>query len=160
MTKRVRIQKKRDFRPHGEHFHAARLFHRHAAEGVAGHYYQWVGCLAFCAFSLEAYFNFIGELCVRHWIDLERASPRAKLRFLMVKFGVVLEEDRAPLQTVRELFLFRNWLVHTRPEIIEEDYTEIYSENVEQSIAQMGKVPLSSNKRPRVERYGSDDQSA
>lgn len=78
----------------------------------------------------------------------------------MVKFGVVLEEDRAPLQTVRELFLFRNWLVHTRPEIIEEDYTEIYSENVEQSIAQMGKVPLSSNKRPRVERYGSDDQSA
>ena len=134
MAKRVRIQKKRQFRPHAEHFHAAQLFHRHGSEKVRGNYYQFVACLAFCAFALESYLNFIGAQCVKHWNEIERASPRAKLRFLMLKFGVHLEEDRAPMQTVRELFLFRNWLVHTRPEVIEEDYIELYTEKSEESV--------------------------
>jgi hypothetical protein len=116
--KRVRITKKREFRPHGEHMHAARGFFRNAQSEKRGSYYQLSACLAFCAFSLEAYLNLLGERTVACWRDIQRAPPVAKLHFLLTRFGIHLESDKRPLQTVRELFMYRNWLAHTRPEII------------------------------------------
>jgi hypothetical protein len=115
---KVRITKKREFRPHGEHMHAARLFYRHAKDGVKGPYYQWSACLAFSAFSLEAYLNLLGQRTIVLWRDVEKAPPLAKLRLLMAQFGIRLQTGERPLQTVRELFMYRNWLAHTRSEII------------------------------------------
>jgi hypothetical protein len=117
-SKRVRITKKREFRPHGEHMHAARLFYRNSQAEVKGPYYQLSACLAFCAFSLEAYLNLLGERTIACWRDVQRAPPLAKLHFLLARFGIHLESGKRPLQTVRELFMYRKWLAHTQPEII------------------------------------------
>lgn len=116
--KRVRITKKREFRPHGEHMHAARLFYRNAQADFKGPYYQLSACLAFCAFSLEAYLNLLGEQTIVCWRDVQRAPPLAKLHLLFSQFGIRLNSSKRPLQTIRELFMYRNWLAHTQPEII------------------------------------------
>jgi hypothetical protein len=98
--------------------HAARLFYRNAQGSVKGPYYQLCACLAFCAFSLEAYLNLLGERTVASWQDVHRAPPLAKLQLLLAKFGIRLHPGERPLQTIRELFMFRNWLAHARPDVI------------------------------------------
>lgn len=98
--------------------HAARLFYRNARADVKGPYYQLSACLAFCAFSLEAYLNLLGERTVVCWRDVQKAPPLAKLRLLLTQFGIPLHPGERPLQTVRELFMYRNWLAHTQAEII------------------------------------------
>jgi hypothetical protein len=116
MTKKVAVTKIRDFRPHADHLHGAKVFEKLAKAEVRGSYYQCVGCLAFCAFALEAYFNHVGQLTLDYWDEVEFAPPLAKLRLLASEFEVQLDASRRPLQTVIELFTYRNWLVHSRSE--------------------------------------------
>ena len=39
----------------------------------------------------------------------------------MAEFDVHLERGGRPLQTVHQLFQYRNWLAHTRPQIVAEE---------------------------------------
>jgi len=121
MPKKVAVTKIREFRPHADHLHGARVFQKLAKRGIDGSYYQRVGCLAFCAFALEAYFNHVGQLTLSYWSEAEFAPPLAKLRLLAAEFGVALDASRRPLQTVVKLFRYRNWLAHSRSETITEE---------------------------------------
>jgi hypothetical protein len=121
MINKVAVTKVREFRPHADHLHGARVFQKLAEGKVNGSYYQRVGCLAFCAFALEAYFNHLGQLTLSYWEEVEFASPLVKLRLLAAEFQVQFDASRRPLQTVIELFRYRNWLAHSRSERFTEE---------------------------------------
>jgi hypothetical protein len=120
-SKKVTVKKVREFRPHAQHMHAARLYYNNAQSKMDGSFFQLVGSLAFCAFGLEAYLNHVGERTLDYWEDVDFAPPLAKLRLLAAEFSVPLDKARRPMQTVCELIRHRNWLVHSRSEIIKEE---------------------------------------
>ena len=63
----TKVTKTRKFTPHSEHYHAARMFLGRAQETASGSGFQLQASLVFCAFALEAYFNFVGQKCLGHW---------------------------------------------------------------------------------------------
>jgi hypothetical protein len=72
------------------------------------------------AFAFEAYLNHVGPQVLSCWRSLERLSPNSKLELLCETLKVSLPGTKGerPLQTINELFRFRNTLAHGRSETI------------------------------------------
>ena len=83
---KVRVSKKRDFRPFAEHFHAARMFYAVAEHEERGSALQTQACLIFCAFCVEAYLNHVGPKFLNFWDEVEPLRVMAKLRLLLKQF--------------------------------------------------------------------------
>jgi hypothetical protein len=82
----------------------------------------------FTAFGIEGYLNFVGELKVESWAIVEpRLSWRDKLKLVALQLGVSLDWGQRPLQTIDELFKFRDKLAHgkTIREVVEFDASEL-----------------------------------
>jgi hypothetical protein len=116
-----RLQKERNFRPHAEHHHAAWVFYRNAEKNEVGSALQLQASLVFSAFCMEAYLNHMGSKCLSYWDEIDRSPVLAKLRLLMAEFKVHFEAGERPLQTVRQLFGYRNWMAHSRSKLIKEE---------------------------------------
>jgi len=116
-----RLQKERDFRPHAEHYHAAGVFYDIASKNQKGSALPLQASLVFCAFCVEAYLNHMGRTCLSYWSEIERAPVFAKLRLLMAEFGVHLVAGERPLQTIRHLFRYRDWMAHSKSTVIKEE---------------------------------------
>jgi hypothetical protein len=63
----------------------------------------------------------MGRTCLSYWTEIERAPVFAKLRLLMAEFGVHLRAEERPLQTVRHLFRYRDWMAHSKSIVIKEE---------------------------------------
>ena len=63
----------------------------------------------------------MGAKCLSAWSDIERAPVFAKLRVLMLAFGVQLAGNERPMQTVRQLFRYRDWIAHSKSALITEE---------------------------------------
>jgi hypothetical protein len=116
-----RLKKERDFRPHAEHYHAASVFYDNASKSERGSALQLQAALVFCAFCVEAYLNHMGRTCLARWDDVERAPVFAKLRLLLSEFSVHLAPGERPLQTIRQLFRYRDWMAHSKSAVITEE---------------------------------------
>jgi hypothetical protein len=116
-----RLQKERDFRPHAEHYHAACVFYDNASKTERGSALQLQGSFVFCAFCIEAYLNHMGSTNLTYWDDVEKSSVFTKLRLLMAEFGIRLPDGQRPLQTIRQLFRYRNWMAHSKSRVIKEE---------------------------------------
>jgi hypothetical protein len=53
--------------------------------------------------------------------DVEKPSVFTKLRLLMAEFGIRLPDGQRPLQTIRQLFRYRNWMAHSKSRVIKEE---------------------------------------
>jgi hypothetical protein len=114
------VTQERDVTTYAELWHASECV---LAAGVAqpvGSSWQFLSSIILTAFAFEAYVNHVGPKVLSCWESLERLSPNAKLQLLCVTLKVNLPGTKGerPLQTVSELFKFRNTLAHGRSETI------------------------------------------
>lgn len=84
--------------------------------------YLYLYSMLLCAFTLEAYLNHLGKLqCHEYWPELESKRPIEKLDEISSIIGLQLDRSRRPSQTFKEIFEFRNDIVHAKPaEVIAE----------------------------------------
>lgn len=85
-----------------------------------GSCYEWMTANLFAAFSLEAYLNDLGPRRFKCWAGLERLPVESKLTLLLENLNQSPDFSSRPFQTVKDMFRFRNQLVHGRSERVEE----------------------------------------
>lgn len=81
-----------------------------------GSFYQLMSCLVFSAFAVEAYLNHVGERKIQYWGEIEKIEPMAKLKVLYSHLNLQFDPSKRPIQTIRQLFKFRNFMAHGRTE--------------------------------------------
>lgn len=74
------------------------------------------------AFTVEAYLNYIGPQVESGWDDFDKSSPIAKLRHIASVLDIKLDDSRQPMQSIIELFAFRNRMAHPRAAHVVEEY--------------------------------------
>ena len=127
----IKVKKQRDYRPHYEAMHGARVLLRLSGEQKKGRFYQWLGSLLLCAFAYEGYLNFLGRKLFASWEDFERQlSWHSKTKLIADHIALKLDEGAEPFQTVKQLFKFRDQIAHPKPKELEEEF-ETTSENLE-----------------------------
>jgi hypothetical protein len=119
---KVKVRKERDYWPHAEFYHAVWVHLEHVKEQQQGHYYSLLSAFMLSAFTIEAYLNYVGPKVEPGWADFDKASPLAKLRHVASVLGIKLDDSRQPMQTIIELFSFRNRMAHPRPVRVVEEY--------------------------------------
>jgi hypothetical protein len=78
-----------------------------------GQLYNLVSCLIYCAFTIEAYLNHLGQLKNDDWDKKERALPKfKKFKILCSKANIEPDFNRRPYSTLHELFKFRDKIAH------------------------------------------------
>jgi hypothetical protein len=81
-----------------------------------GSFYQTMSCLVFSAFTVEAYLNHVGEQKIAYWNEIEKIEPMAKLKALHSVLKLPFDPSKRPVQTIQQLFKFRNFMAHGRTE--------------------------------------------
>jgi len=87
-SKRVRVQKKRDFEPQHLLVQVAEVALEDAQKKIPGWKNQELVAITFSALALEALANSFGNKLVSRWNDFESSSPIAKLRIICSELGI------------------------------------------------------------------------
>jgi hypothetical protein len=119
-SKKALVTQERDLHTYAELWHASECVLAAGIEHPRGSSWQFLSSIVLTAFSLEAYLNHVGPQVLSCWRSLERLSPNSKLELLCeaLKVGLPGTKGERPLQTISELFRFRNTLAHGRSETI------------------------------------------
>ncbi|MGB7912979.1 MAG: hypothetical protein WCF59_12220 [Desulfobaccales bacterium] len=112
VVKSVIVEKNQIINTYAQLWNVASLFLEKAEEDQTGSTWASMASLVFTAFSLEAYFNHIGEKVFKSWNALENLPPLNKLDVICEKLEIKLDYSRRPYQTIKALFKFRNELAH------------------------------------------------
>jgi hypothetical protein len=115
---KVIINKEREVNTYAEMWHTSRYLLDKGIEDQKGCYHQFMASLVFTAFTFEAYFNHIGPQLFKCWSDLERLGPKEKLNVIAERLGVEIEYGKRPWQVMKQLFGFRNDIVHGKSQLI------------------------------------------
>ena len=92
---------------------AARNALKIAQERKPGWFYFAMMAGVFSAFTVEGYFNHLGQKRVRDWIELERKlGPREKLLLLRNMLHISVNIARRPFQTLTDILRLRDALAH------------------------------------------------
>jgi len=90
-----------------------------AEDSAEGSLHHLMTSMLFCAFTIEAFLNHVGDKIFPFWEPLkERLRPRDKLDVLKVALSFEPDFGRRPFQTFRSIFRFRNLLVHAQTETL------------------------------------------
>jgi hypothetical protein len=126
-SKKIRIRKERDFKPHHFLIYAADVGLIHAEgvtkeeRGVSTWTPHELSAIIFSAFALEAIGNSFGDKFVKRWKDFESSSPIAKLRIVCMELKIDPDFGREPWATALWLVTFRNGVAHAKPNFIKTD---------------------------------------
>ena len=126
-SKKIRIRKERDFKPHHFLIYAADIGLAHAEEvtkeerGISIWTPHELTAIIFSAFALEAIGNSFGEKLVKRWKDFEGSSPIAKLRIVCAELNIDPDFGSEPWATALWLVTFRNGVAHAKPNFIKTD---------------------------------------
>jgi hypothetical protein len=74
-----------------------------------------------CAFSFEAYINFLGDKLIENWDGWQRFDN--KLKQVLKRLGVTPDQNKRPYSAIKRLKAFRDSMAHGKPD--EEEYDEI-----------------------------------
>ena len=74
--------------------------------------------------TLEAYLNFAGESTLAFWRSIDRISTESKLEVLCQRAGIVPDFGKRPYQSVKELWVVRNFLAHARVQSATEEWIQ------------------------------------
>jgi hypothetical protein len=85
----------------------------------AGSFYQSLVCCLAMAFTLEAYFNFLGAEVFPEWVsEYEKKPPKEKLKALAKKVGYKLDHKSSEYDAFTRVFALRNALVHGKVTVV------------------------------------------
>jgi len=131
------VSRDRTIHTYMELWHASECVLEDGERERPGSSFQFLSSIVLTAFALEAYLNHVGPRVLSSWDGLERSSsPLSKLDLLCEVLKVQLPgKDRRPLQTITELFKFRNTLAHGRTEVLEPDAERIDPEHVDEYLS-------------------------
>jgi len=118
MKKQVQVKIERHAKPYCFMWDAVIRYGDAADKAETGWYWDCFAALTFAAFTVEGYLNHLGDAVYRDWRDLERLDPIAKLRFLSSLLKLDCNVGKRPLQSVHQLFRFRNKIAHPKSEKI------------------------------------------
>jgi hypothetical protein len=75
--------------------------------------YNCTTAIVFCAFTLEAYFNYLGTyLFGDEWDGHLWDKHEEKLNLLSERIGLTIDRNQAPFKTYKEIFNFRDDMAH------------------------------------------------
>lgn len=103
---------------------ASRVLLNQAKANQEGSFYNYMTSMLTSAFYLEAYLNHSGFKFYgirennSYWKDFEKLNPNKKLEKWSEMICFKIDYGRRPFQTFKEIFKFRNKLVHGKSEII------------------------------------------
>ena len=117
----VKATRERQLITYSEHWHTSRTLLTLGLENREGCYHQFLASIVFTAFSLEAFLNHIGEIQFETWDELEKLSPKGKIRVLAEKLDVNADFGKRPWQVVPEVFGIRNKIAHGKNELLEDE---------------------------------------
>ena len=109
---KVRVNKELKLISYAEHWHTANCLLDRARSEKKGSYHQYLACITFVAFTLEAFLNHIGEGLFKSWQDLETLNVRGKINIIAEKLNIEINYGTLPWQIVPELVAFRNKVAH------------------------------------------------
>ena len=113
MKSKKKVLVKREIYTYAHLRNISHLAYRDALENPRGRFNKCLTSMLFSAFCLEAYLNHVGDQKVSFWNDIERKlSPMEKLKVLSAFLNFDINYGIKPFQTFREIFLFRQKLVH------------------------------------------------
>jgi len=119
---KVRVNKELKLITYAEHWHTAGCLLDRADQEKRGSYHQYLACITFTAFTLEAFLNHIGEELFEGWRDdLEQISVMGKIRIISDKVGLKVDCGKMPWQVVPELVALRNKVAHGKNERLYEE---------------------------------------
>jgi len=96
-----------------------------ASGPAGGGFYQLMSSLVFSAFTLEAYLNHLGERVIPYWPEVDKIQTLKKLKVLHSHLDMFYDPSSRPIQTVIQLFRFRNFMAHGRTESVSATLTEL-----------------------------------
>lgn len=108
----------REVRTYAYLFFAAKHSLDNAKNIKEGSFYQIMSSIVFSAFTLEAYINHVGEKKIEFWEEIEKITPMQKLKVLYSIHDINYDSSTRPIQTIKQLFKFRNFMAHGRTENI------------------------------------------
>lgn len=108
------VKKDRTVHMYSELWHASGCVLRSGIDEPRGSSWQFLSSIILSAFAFEAYLNLVGEQVFACWTSLERLNPLDKLNLLSEHMEATFSNGKGerPLQTVIELFNFRNTIAH------------------------------------------------
>ena len=119
---KVRVNKELKLITYAEHWATGGCLLDRAAQEKKGSYHQYLACITFTAFTLEAFLNHIGEELFESWRDdLEQINVKGKIRIISDKLGLKVDYGDTPWQVVPELVAFRNKVAHGKNERLFEE---------------------------------------
>ena len=83
--------------------------------------FDCMACLVMCAFSFEAYINFLGSKLIEEWN--ERQSFDTKVEQVLERLKIKIDRDKRPYSAINRLKEFRDYVAHGKPD--EEEYDKI-----------------------------------
>jgi hypothetical protein len=104
-------------------FHGANQSYKQAKENVEGSLFNCLSAQLLSAFTLEAFLNHVGQKNIKLWNILEKKlQPAEKLEFICNEICFKPDFSRRPFQYLKQIFGFRNYMVHgkTETETVEE----------------------------------------
>jgi len=118
---KARVKKKRLVIAYSELWHASGCVLESGLREPRGSVWQFLTSALLTAFSFEAYLNHIGPQVFLCWDSLEQLPPLAKFELLCNTLKVDFPKGKGerPLQTIIDLFRFRNTVAHAKPQTIE-----------------------------------------
>ena len=117
---KVTVTKELDVVTYAEHWHTAACLLDRAKTEKKGSYHQYLACITFVAFSLEAFLNHLGSEIFSTWVDLEPLNPRGKINIIAEKLKIDVDYGAMPWQIVPEIVAFRNKVAHGKNETLSE----------------------------------------
>jgi hypothetical protein len=112
----TKVKKERDYRPHAEVLFSARMLIKMGEVHRENCSHLWLASLVLTAFAFEGYLNYLGRRLFRTWEDFERKlNWDMKASLIADRIDLTLDRGKPPLQTICELFHFRNNVAHLKP---------------------------------------------
>jgi len=119
MNKGEKTQVTRTVRTYDEFFLLSIFALKQAEEQKEYSTYYCIVAMVFCAFSLEAYLNHIGETYYNIWdFKDNQRTPSEKLRCIVKPKNLVIDKTKEPFSYFGTIFKYRDSIVHNRTETI------------------------------------------
>ena len=81
--------------------------------------WSFLSSILLSAFTFEAYVNQVGVQGMASWRNIDRLPPLGKFELLCDFLKVRFRKGTRPLQTIEEMFAFRNTMAQGRTEVLE-----------------------------------------
>lgn len=113
--RKVLVTKQRTVNTYAELWQGSAFCLRSGLANPQGAAWHFLSSVLLTAFSFEAYLNHVGSEVLESWAELEKLSPLGKLRVLAEALSLQIPAaGTRPVQTLKELYLFRNTVAHGR----------------------------------------------